>query len=97
MALGALAMDVGALTVFVWAMREREKLYDIFDVLTGVRFTVSYMRIGGMAQDIADDSIQMIRAFLAGLTEAVNEIAAMLHKNRDFSRSHVRHRHHAAR
>ena len=84
MALGALAMDVGALTVFVWALREREKLYDIFDVLTGVRFTVSYMRIGGMAQDIADDSITMIRAFLDGLSEAVNEIAAMLHKNRIF-------------
>lgn len=84
MALGALAMDVGALTVFVWALREREKLYDIFDVLTGVRFTVSYMRIGGMAQDIADDSIQMIRAFLPGLAETVNEISAMLHKNRIF-------------
>jgi NADH-quinone oxidoreductase subunit D len=84
MALGALAMDVGALTVFVWALREREKLYDIFDVLTGVRFTVSYMRIGGMAQDIADDSIQMIRAYLDGLPEAVNEIAALLHKNRIF-------------
>ncbi len=84
MAMGALAMDVGALTVFVWALREREKLYDIFDVLTGVRFTVSYMRIGGMAQDIADDSITMIRAFLDGLPEAINEIAAMLHKNRIF-------------
>jgi NADH-quinone oxidoreductase subunit D len=84
MALGALAMDVGALTVFVWALREREKLYDIFDVLTGVRFTVSYMRIGGMAQDIGEDSITMIRAFLKGLPEAVNEIAAMLHKNRIF-------------
>ncbi len=84
MALGALAMDVGALTVFVWTMREREKLYDIFDVLTGVRFTVSYMRIGGMAQDITDDSITMIRAFLEGLPEAVNEIAALLHKNRIF-------------
>jgi NADH-quinone oxidoreductase subunit D len=84
MALGALAMDVGALTVFVWALREREKLYDIFDVLTGVRFTVSYMRIGGMAQDIADDSITMIRAFLDGLDDAVGDIAALLHKNRIF-------------
>ena len=84
MALGALAMDVGALTVFVWAIREREKLYDIFDVLTGVRFTVSYMRIGGMAQDIADDSITMIRAFLDGLDEATGDVAAMLHKNRIF-------------
>ncbi len=84
MALGALAMDIGALTVFVWALREREKLYDIFDVLTGVRFTVSYMRIGGMAQDISDDSITMIRAFLDGLDDAVNDIGAMLNKNRIF-------------
>ncbi|MDP4199267.1 MAG: NADH dehydrogenase (quinone) subunit D [Bacteroidota bacterium] len=84
MALGALAMDVGALTVFVWALREREKLYDIFDVLTGVRFTVSYMRIGGMAQDIGEDSIRMINAFLEGLPDAMKDIGAMLNKNRIF-------------
>jgi len=84
MAMGALAMDVGALTVFVWAIREREKLYDIFDVVTGVRFTVSYMRIGGMAQDLEEQGIKMIRAYLDGLPEAIAEIAAMLHKNRIF-------------
>ncbi len=84
LALGALAMDIGALTVFVWAIREREKIYDIYDVLTGVRFTVSYMRIGGMAQDITDESIRMIRAYLDGLPEAIREMAAMLHKNRIF-------------
>jgi NADH-quinone oxidoreductase subunit D len=84
MALGALAMDIGALTVFVWAIREREKIYDIYDELTGVRFTVSYMRIGGMAQDISEESIRMIRAYLDGLPEAIKEMAAMLHKNRIF-------------
>jgi NADH-quinone oxidoreductase subunit D len=84
MALGALAMDVGALTIFVWTLRERERLYDIFDVLTGVRFTVTYMRIGGMAQDITPEGIQMIRSFLDGLPEAMKEIAGMLHKNRIF-------------
>jgi NADH-quinone oxidoreductase subunit D len=84
MALGAMAMDVGGLTVFVWALREREKLYDIFDVFAGVRFTTSYMRIGGMAQDIADDSIKMIRDFLEGLPDALNDIARLLHKNRIF-------------
>src|SRR5579872_1735449 len=84
MAAGAMGMDVGALTVFVWTMREREKLYDIFDILTGARFTVSYMRIGGMAQDITSECIQMIKVFLDGLSEATREIAAMLHKNRIF-------------
>jgi NADH-quinone oxidoreductase subunit D len=84
MAIGALAMDVGALTIFVWALREREKLYDIFDIITGVRFTVSYMRIGGMAQDITDEAIKMTRDFLAGLPEAIGEIGKLLHKNRIF-------------
>jgi NADH-quinone oxidoreductase subunit D len=68
----------------VWAIREREKIYDIYDELTGVRFTVSYMRIGGMAQDISEESIRMIRAYLDGLPEAIKEMAAMLHKNRIF-------------
>lgn len=84
MAAGAMAMDVGALTVFVWALREREKLYDIFDVLTGVRFTVSYIRIGGMAQDITPECIKMIRDFIDGLAETTTEIGKMLHKNRIF-------------
>ncbi len=84
MAAGAMAMDIGGLTVFVWTMREREKLYDIFDILTGARFTVSYMRIGGMAQDITSDCVKMIRDFLDGLSEATGEIAALLHKNRIF-------------
>ncbi|HEY6170690.1 MAG TPA: NADH-quinone oxidoreductase subunit D, partial [Candidatus Kapabacteria bacterium] len=84
LAAGALAMDVGSLTVFVWALREREKIYDIYDVLTGARFTVSYMRIGGMAQDITDDCVKMIKDFLDGLPEATKEIGKMLHKNRIF-------------
>ncbi len=84
MAMGALAMDVGALTVFVWALREREKLYDIFDIITGVRFTVSYMRIGGMAQDITPEGIRMVRDFLDGLPDALTDISKLLHKNRIF-------------
>lgn len=84
LAAGALAMDVGSLTVFVWALREREKIYDIYDILTGARFTVSYMRIGGMAQDITDDCVKMIKDFLDGLPEATKEIGKMLHKNRIF-------------
>ena len=41
-AIGALAMDVGALTVFLWTLREREKILDIWDILCGARFTNSY-------------------------------------------------------
>ena len=50
--LGTMAMDVGAVTVLLYGFREREKIQDIWDVLTGVRFTTSFTRIGGLAQDI---------------------------------------------
>jgi len=45
-AIGSMAMDVGALTVLLWTFREREKILDIYDVLTGARFTTSYTRVG---------------------------------------------------
>ena len=50
--LGTIAKDVGAMTVFMWCFREREKFLSILDLVTGVRFTTSYARIGGVAQDI---------------------------------------------
>jgi NADH-quinone oxidoreductase subunit D len=46
--LGAFAMDVGALTVFMFTFTEREKIYNLIEALTGARFTTSYTRIGGL-------------------------------------------------
>src|SRR3990172_6055369 len=46
--LGSMGMDVGALTVFMWTFREREKLYDVFEHIVGARFTTSYTRICGL-------------------------------------------------
>jgi NADH-quinone oxidoreductase subunit D len=84
MATGSMAMDVGALTILLWTFREREKLYDIFEVLTGARFTTSYSRIGGVAQDMTDDVRNMIVAFLDYLPEALDECERLLNRNRIF-------------
>lgn len=84
MAIGAMAMDVGAMTVFLWAFREREKLYDIFDLLTGVRFTTSYTRIGGVAQDLTDETKQAITKFIDEFPKTHSDISKMLNKNRIF-------------
>ena len=54
MAMSATCMDVGALTILLWGLTEREKLYDIFELICGARFTTSYSRIGGLANDIDD-------------------------------------------
>src|SRR4051812_48445767 len=51
--LGAFAMDVGALTVFMHTFTEREKIYNLIEALTGARFTTSYTRIGGVVGGLA--------------------------------------------
>src|SRR5437660_5452804 len=50
--LGAFAMDVGALTVFLYTFTEREKIYNLIESLTGARFTTTYTRIGGLSRDL---------------------------------------------
>lgn len=82
--LGTLAMDVGALTVFMWTFREREKLYDIFENLTGARFTTSFTRIGGIAQDMTPEVAQAIKHFLEQFPEKLGECEKLLNRNRIF-------------
>ncbi|MBX7241108.1 MAG: NADH-quinone oxidoreductase subunit D [Bacteroidia bacterium] len=53
--LGTMVMDAGAISMFLWTFRERENLYDLFDKMAGVRFTVSHCRIGGIQYDLSDD------------------------------------------
>ncbi len=62
--LGTLAMDLGQPTVFVWAMREREKALDIFEHVMGGRMTFGWMIIGGLRDDITRGHLEMIREFL---------------------------------
>lgn len=61
LAIGALLMDVGAVTPFLWAIREREKILDLWDLICGARFTNTYTRIGGTAQDISEEIIDGIK------------------------------------
>jgi NADH-quinone oxidoreductase subunit D len=82
--LGTMAMDVGAMTVFMWAFREREKLYTIFEMLTGVRFTTNYARIGGVAQDITDETIRAIEQFLEKFPSELKQCEKLLNRNRIF-------------
>ncbi|NUN68426.1 MAG: NADH dehydrogenase (quinone) subunit D [Bacteroidetes bacterium] len=82
--IGALAMDVGALTVFTWSFREREKMYDIFELLTGARFTTSFTRVGGLAHDMTPDVIAAVKEFFDQFPEKFNECITMLNTNRIF-------------
>ncbi|MDP2886837.1 MAG: NADH dehydrogenase (quinone) subunit D [Ignavibacteria bacterium] len=84
MFLGSLAMDVGALTVWMWAFREREKQYDLFENIAGARFTTSYTRIGGLAQDVNAETLAMVRTFIDELPGHIVECEKLLNTNRIF-------------
>ena len=80
--IGAFAMDVGAMTVFLYTFTEREKLYDLCELLTGARFTTSYTRIGGMTRDLPESFIPGLKSFLDGFIPQLDEVDRLLTRNR---------------
>jgi len=80
--LGAFAMDVGATTVFLYTFTEREKLYNLIELLTGARFTTSYTRIGGQIRDLPDGFIPGLNKFLDEFIPQLNELDRLLTRNR---------------
>jgi NADH-quinone oxidoreductase subunit D len=80
--LGAFAMDVGATTVFLNTFTEREKLYNLIELLTGARFTTSYTRIGGQIRDLPDGFIPALNKFLDEFVPQLNELDRLLTRNR---------------
>lgn len=83
-AVGTMAMDVGALTVLLWAFREREKLQEIMDILTGARFTTSYTRIGGVASDWTEACTNKLKEFIETFPSNLEEMEKLLNTNRIF-------------
>src|SRR5438046_2895264 len=79
-----LAMDVGALTVFLHTFTEREKIYNLCESLTGARFTTSYMRIGGLARDLPPGWVDDVRTFLDQVVVNFDESEKLLTRNRIF-------------
>ncbi|MHC5012247.1 MAG: NADH dehydrogenase (quinone) subunit D [Planctomycetota bacterium] len=80
--LGAYAMDLGAMTVFLYTFTEREALYNFFEFLTGARFTTSYTRVGGVARDAEDGWLREVREFCDGFHEKVDTWERLLTRNR---------------
>lgn len=80
--LGAYTMDVGALTVFMIAFTEREKLYTLFEELTGARFTTSYSRIGGVTRDMPDGWMDRVLTFCEEFLPLLEDVEKLLTRNR---------------
>lgn len=82
--LGTFATDVGATTVFLYAFREREKVLDLLESMTGARLTYNWIRAGGVASDLPDGFEQRVRAFLSEFVPALNDNDRLLTGNRIF-------------
>src|SRR6266699_1216393 len=81
---GAWALDLGAVTVFLHTFTAREKIYNLCESLTGARFTTSYTRIGGLARDLPPGWTEQCRQFLHEVVSNFDETERFLTRNRVF-------------
>jgi NADH-quinone oxidoreductase subunit D len=81
---GAMGMELGAFTVFLYGIEARDLLWDRLAELCGARLTSNYVRIGGVARDLPDGWIEKTRRSLARAAELREEIGGLLVRNRIF-------------
>ena len=79
---GMLAVDLGAMTAFLYGFRLREDIYDLFEIATGTRLTTSYTLVGGLMRDIPDGYDKAVLKVLNEVAEVANDIETLLKKNR---------------
>jgi len=75
------ALDIGAMTVFFYCFRERETLYDIFETLTGSRMNLSYVRVGGVAQELPAKFLKQVKKFVRDFPSRIKEYETLLTDN----------------
>ncbi len=81
---GAVGLDVGAFTYFLYAFNRREDLYDIFETLCGARFTNSYTRVGGVMHDATPLFVELVREFVRTFPKTLDDMDRLLNRNRIF-------------
>src|SRR5512145_1481392 len=80
--LGTHALDIGAMTVCMYTLRERELILDLAEMVTGARQTVSFCRIGGVRNDIPRDFFDKCREFTELFPKKLEEYDTLIRKNR---------------
>ncbi len=85
--IGAAGLDLGALTAFLYGFNEREKIYDIVELMSGQRYHTSWTRVGGLNQDLPDEALfkTLVRQLVDEvLPRCIDDIEVLLNKNRIF-------------
>lgn len=81
---GTFPMDIGAVTPFVHALREREKVNTLIEALCGARLTYNYVRIGGVAFDMPQDYPKQVNLFLDSFEKLMHEFDDLISYNKIF-------------
>jgi NADH-quinone oxidoreductase subunit D len=79
--LGTHALDIGAMTVFFYCFREREKVLSIYDQVCGARLTASYFRVGGLASDIPEGLLERCQKYVDEMPAHIDEYENLLTRN----------------
>ena len=84
LALPAMAMDVGAMTPFLWAFEQRELLMEFYERVSGARLHASYFRPGGVYRDIPKDLLSDVNKWAKKFPKFINDLESLLTENRIF-------------
>lgn len=76
------ALDIGAMTVFLYCFRERENITDIYEQVSGARMTSNYFRVGGLSEDLPDGIDRTIREFVESMPAHIEEYEGLLTGNK---------------
>jgi NADH-quinone oxidoreductase subunit D len=79
--IGPMGMELGATTIFLQGLRMRERILDLFELITGLRMNHAYIRPGGLAQDLPPGTLEAIRGFMDGATKLVHQLRALIDAN----------------
>lgn len=84
--LGTHALDLGAMSVFFYAFREREKILNLIEAASGGRLTPSYFRVGGLMMDLPAGFERRVRQFLDTFPKALDDFHTLLTENKIFQK-----------
>lgn len=79
--LGTSIMELGAMTVFMYAMRDRELTYDMMEIISGMRINTTFFRVGGMRDDLPPEFFDKVDEFLEVMPERIDEYEELLNQN----------------
>lgn len=75
------ALDIGAMTVFIYAFREREAIMETYELISGARMTSNFFRAGGLSQDVPPEFEKKVRDFVASLPGYLDTYEGLLTNN----------------